>query len=447
MNGITWFCALAAFVVASSEAIALKKRSLAIGLGTSLYPFSSSSFALSGRRFATASQKVTYYTTNYNMDFNSAKAFCESKGTYIATFEDLQAAYYDGYQKLSCGWTANGISYLVMQDATDDYASIGIIPCSMESNQGVFCRRPMPVFLSKNLRGEFNMTLAEARQHCHGKGSSLATFEDLVHAYHLGYEICSCGWADNGLTYAITHTPNHACMTSVGVTKCSLPMTWNAYCRSSEYGTEPYMHPSPVETSFALSGRRFATPSQKVTYYSTSYDMDFSAAKEYCESRRTYVATFEDLQAAYYDGYEKHSCGWTANGISYLVMQDSTNDYASIGVIPCSMESKRGVFCKRQTPVYISNDSRGEYKMTLAEARQHCHGKGTSLATFEDLAQAYSLGYETCSCGWTDNGFAYLVMQTPTQKCLTSVGVIKCNWQNTWNAFCKDAIMDITEHL
>ncbi|KAL3853064.1 hypothetical protein ACJMK2_016644 [Sinanodonta woodiana] len=237
---------------------------------------------------------ITYYTTNYNTDFNSVKAFCESKGIYIATFEDLQAAYYDGYQTLSCGY---------------DYASIGIIPCSMESNQGVFCRHPMPVFLSKNLR-EFY------------------------------------------------------------------------YCfQSSEYGTEPYMHPSPVETSFALSGRRFATPSQKGMF---------------------------SLKAAYYDGNEKHSCGWTANGISYLVMQDST-DYVSIGVIPCSLESKRKFL---QTP-------------------------DTSLATFEDLAQAYGLGYETCSCGWTDNGFAYLVMQTPTQKYFTSVGAIKCSWQNTWNAFCK----------
>ncbi|KAL3853070.1 hypothetical protein ACJMK2_016650 [Sinanodonta woodiana] len=462
------------------------------------------------------------------MDFNTATAFCQSRGTYIATVEDLEAAYRHGYERCGCGWAANGISYIVMQEAsTKCHSSIGISQCSWESNRGVFCRRPTPVFLSKDPRGNYNMTLAEARQHCHGKGTTLATYEDLVHAYHLGYETCSCGWADNGLTYTITQTPNHACMYSIGVAKCSMPMICNAFCRSSPYESEPYSLSSSAETSFAFPDRHFATALQKVIYYRTNYNMDYNEARAYCESRGTFIATFQDLMAAYHHGYERSSCGWAANGISYLVIQQAidgytssgvvkcslesnqgvycrrptpviyystnynmdfntatafcqskgtyiatvedletayhhgyercgcgwaangisyivmqeanTNCHSSIGISQCSWESNRGVFCRRPTPVFLSKDPRGDYAMTLAEARQHCHGKGTTLATYEDLVHAYHLGYETCSCGWADNGLTYTITQTPNHACGTSVGVVKCSTPMICNAFCRSS--------
>ncbi|KAL3853065.1 hypothetical protein ACJMK2_016645 [Sinanodonta woodiana] len=193
-----------------------------------------------------------------------------------------------------------------------------------------------------------------------------------------------------------------------------------------------------ADASLATSGRQLATASQKVIYYSTNYNLDFYAAKAYCESRGTSIATFDDLEAAYQDGYQRCGCGWAANGVSYLVMQEAKDGcLTSIGVVQCSWQTKWDVFCKYPTPVFLSKDQSGDYKMTLAQARKNCEGKGTSLATFEDLKTAYSLGYEACSCGWADNGLAYVVMQKPTQGCLTSIGVIKCSWQSTWNAFCK----------
>ncbi|KAK3584314.1 hypothetical protein CHS0354_027438 [Potamilus streckersoni] len=290
------------------------------------------------------------------MDFNAATAFCQSRGTYIATFEDLEAAYHHGYERCGCGWVANGISYIVVQEANNNcHSTIGISQCSLESDRGVFCRRPTPVFLSKDPRGDYKMTLDEAKQHCKGKGTRLATYEDLLHAYHLGYEICSCGLADNGLAYTITQTPNHACMTSVGVVKCSSPMSWNVFCRSSEDVTENHPFSSSAEASFALSGRQFATSSQKVIYYSTNYNMDYNAATAFCQSRGAYIATFEDLLTAYHHGYERFSCGWAANGISYHVIQQAVDGYTSSGVVKCSLGSHWGVYCTRPTPGIYSS--------------------------------------------------------------------------------------------
>ncbi|KAK3584311.1 hypothetical protein CHS0354_027435 [Potamilus streckersoni] len=201
---------------------------------------------------------------------------------------------------------------------------------------------------------------------------------------------------------------------------------------------EQYPISLSADTSLVASDRQLATASQKVIYYSTNYNLDFNAAKAYCQARGTSIATFEDLEAAYQDGYQKCGCGWVENGISYLVMQEAKDGcLTSIGVVRCSWQSKWDVFCKYPIPVFLSKDPSGDYKMTLAQARQNCLDQGTSLATFEDLSKSYSLGYQVCSCGWADNGLAYVVMQKPTEGCLTSIGVIKCSWQNTWNAFCK----------
>lgn len=192
------------------------------------------------------------------------------------------------------------------------------------------------------------MTLAEARQHCHMKGTRLATYEDLLQAYSLGYEDNNCGWADNGLTYVLVQNPSLGPMTNAGVIKCNGPTTLNAFCKGSEWETEQNPISFPVGTSLPISGRRFAAASQRVIYYSSPYNIDFYAAKTYCESRGTFIATLEDLKVAYQNGYQGYSCGWTANGISYRVTQDSGHGYySSTGVSQCLLGSTHGVFCRR----------------------------------------------------------------------------------------------------
>ncbi|KAK3583795.1 hypothetical protein CHS0354_022839 [Potamilus streckersoni] len=92
------------------------------------------------------------------------------------------------------------------------------------------------------------------------------------------------------------------------------------------------------------------------------------------------------------------------------------------------------VFTKH-TPIVSLHDH--GYSLDLAGAKAYCASLGLSIATVEDLTAAYNYGYQKCNCGWAANGAAYLVMQVADSNCLSSVGVLHCNWRSTWNVYCK----------
>ncbi|KAL3861660.1 hypothetical protein ACJMK2_007711 [Sinanodonta woodiana] len=89
----------------------------------------------------------------------------------------------------------------------------------------------------------------------------------------------------------------------------------------------------------------------------------------------------------------------------------------------------------KHTPVVSLHDHK--YTLNLASAKAHCVSLGLSIATLDDLKAAYNSGYQKCNCGWAANGVAYLVMQEAHNSCLSNVGVLECNWQSTWNVYCK----------
>ncbi|KAL3861543.1 hypothetical protein ACJMK2_007571 [Sinanodonta woodiana] len=92
------------------------------------------------------------------------------------------------------------------------------------------------------------------------------------------------------------------------------------------------------------------------------------------------------------------------------------------------------VFTKHTTMVSLHDQN---YSLNLAGAKAHCVSLGLSIATLDDLKAAYNSGYQQCSCGWAENGIAYIVMQEATVGCMSSVGVLECHWQSTWNVYCR----------
>lgn len=227
--------------------------------------------------------------------------------------------------------------------------------------------------------------------------------------------------------------------------ECWIKCTETDGCTSASFQTEggkcelsrvTYINHEVLER--AIGWDVFTKHTPVVSLHDTSYSLDFVRAKAYCVSLGLSIATFEDLKAAHKNGYQKCSCGWAENGHAYLVMQEvKDNCLGSVGVIGCTWQSTWNVYCKPLKALIKNESQNKQYAMTLAQARSHCESIGTSLATMEDMLDAYRTGFEACSCGWVDNGYAYIVMQKPTDGCMSGVGIIACSWQSTWNAWCK----------
>lgn len=82
---------------------------------------------------------------------------------------------------------------------------------------------------------------------------------------------------------------------------------------------------------------------------------------------------------------------------------------------------------------------RGNYQLTLAEARELCASKNMHLATVAQLEAGFRQGLNLCNCGWLDDGTARYAVQYPEDRCGgkdAEPGLQVCTWQTTWNAYC-----------
>eukprot|EP00058_Branchiostoma_floridae_P027320 XP_002612811.1 hypothetical protein BRAFLDRAFT_82167 [Branchiostoma floridae] len=87
-----------------------------------------------------------------------------------------------------------------------------------------------------------------------------------------------------------------------------------------------------------------------------------------------------------------------------------------------------------QVWIFPMQSPAGTYKYTLDEARQACAEKGATLASYNQLNDAWKDGLDYCACGWLSDGTA----RYPTQRAREGCGEAKinlCDWRSTWDAW------------
>ncbi|NXJ75058.1 PGCA protein, partial [Trogon melanurus] len=141
---------------------------------------------------------------------------------------------------------------------------------------------------------------------------------------------------------------------------------------------------------------------------STRYTLNFEKAKQACIQNSAVIATPEQLQAAYEDGYEQCDAGWLADQtVRYPIHWPREQCYGDKDEFPGvrtygvrEPDETYDVYCyaeQMQGKVFYATDPE---KFTFQEAFDKCRSLGARLATTGELYLAWKEGMDMCSAGW-----------------------------------------------
>ncbi|XP_069766321.1 aggrecan core protein isoform X2 [Narcine bancroftii] len=145
---------------------------------------------------------------------------------------------------------------------------------------------------------------------------------------------------------------------------------------------------------------------------STRYTLDFYKAQQACIDNTATIATLEQLQAAYDDGYDQCDAGWIADQtVRYPIQKPRVGCYGNLDEYPGirsygirDTNETYDVYCfakDLQGKVFYTTTT-GRY--TFKGAMEACLDKGAQLATTGQLYMAWKDGMDQCNTGWLADG-------------------------------------------
>ncbi|XP_041082583.1 aggrecan core protein-like isoform X2 [Polyodon spathula] len=213
-------------------------------------------------------------STRYTLTFEKAKSACIQNSGTIATREQLQAAYDDGFHQCDAGWLSDQtVRYPIHSPREGCYGDKDEFPGVRtygirETNEtyDVYCfaeEMSGKVFYSTS---PAKFSFSEAEEQCIKLGAQLATTGQLYLAWQKGMDMCSAGWlADQSVRYPITIARPNCGGNLVGVRTVYRYLNQTGYpYPDSRYEAICYRD-EPVEAVTAATDGYQATEAEEVT--------------------------------------------------------------------------------------------------------------------------------------------------------------------------------------
>ncbi|XP_039349352.1 aggrecan core protein [Mauremys reevesii] len=414
-------------------------------------------------------------STRYTLDFEKAKQACIQNSAVIATPEQLQAAYDDGFDQCDAGWLADQtVRYPMHHPREGCYGDKDEFPGvrtygirETDETYDVYC-------YAEEMQGEVfyatspeKFTFQEATEKCLSLGTRLATTGELYLAWKGGMDVCSAGWlADGSVRYPISKARPNCGGNLVGVRTVYLHVNQTGYPHPHSrydaicYTDEDFLVPenftiqtvTQTEVEMPLphnvteeEARGSIATLEPIDFTPTASELDegftvtpdlfatgitaetaFTEAENVTEEGVTAVwMTPEEVTTSVLDtlftslapevSSAKEDLGVTATPELESASVEETivqvTAAPASGLIPEQPISPTGV-------VFHYRPATSRYSLTFTKAQQACLDNNAVIATPEQLQAAYQTGFHQCDAGWLRDQTVRYPIVTPRTQCV-----------------------------
>ncbi|XP_056269237.1 aggrecan core protein-like [Pseudoliparis swirei] len=413
----------------------------------------------------------------YTLTFEKAKAACVQNNAVMASLQQLQAAYDDGYHQCDAGWLSDHTVRYPIQDPREKcYGDKLMLPGirtygvrKLSNTYDVYC-------YTEKMRGRVfhktsaeKFTYSEAVVACFDEGAQLATTGQLYLAWQDGMDVCNAGWlGDRSVRYPINIRRPQCGGGLLGVRTVYLHKNqtgypfpdsrYDAFCYTESPDEEgsgimekgsgmlsvTTMTQNPevffwrtttdseavgeLETLTARPGGFVIPPTDVVFHYrsgSSRYAFTFIEAQLACQSVGASIATPEQLKAAYMAGYHQCDAGWLLDQtVRYPIVFPASTCTGDLGDQPGvrsyglrRADEKYDVYCHivgLKGEIFHESSAEG---FTYDEAASSCQKQNAVLASTRELYAAWMLGFDNCRAGWLVDHSVRYPINKPSTKC------------------------------